>query len=294
MHPQMLFTSLHRMLNLSKNTLRGSMIFSALVLSACQSDPPMPGVMIDNINGKKIESFTLKKPQAKAVLVFENGSRETLDKWGKVLDVVGKDSSIFAYNRPGYDNSDVSDSTRDGKTIVAELHQLLERKGLTPPYILVGHSLGGLYVQLFAKTYPNEVQGIVLVDSVYPKIIKKPEDFPLMTRIAKKVFASQTVQHEIDHIYDTGEDILALPSIDDKPMVRLFNVPTSPGAVGVDFGVTNDDPKTKALVKKLYPKAKKVIVDSDHAIQVANPEVVIAAIREMQKVGEIGSTVVSK
>ena len=270
------------------------MIFSTTALSACQSDPPMSGVVIDNINGQKIESITLKNPQHKAVLVFENGSRETLDKWGKVLDVVGKDSSIFAYNRPGYGNSDASNSDRDGKTIVAELHQLLERKELKPPYILVGHSLGGLYVQLFAKTYPNEVQGIVLVDSVYPKVIKKPEDFPLMTRIAKKLFVSQTVQHEIDHIYNTGEHILELPDIDDKPMIRLFNVPTSPGAIAVDFGVVNDDPKTIALVKTLYPRSKKVMVNSDHAMQIANPEVVIAAIRDMQKVGDPESATVLK
>lgn len=270
------------------------MILSAVTLCACQSDPPMPGVVIDTINGKKIESITLNKPQHKAVIVFENGSRETLDKWGKVLDVVGKDSSIFAYNRPGYGNSDASNSNRDGKTIVAELHQLLERKELKPPYILVGHSLGGLYVQLFAKTYPNEVQGVVLVDSVYPKIIKKPEDFPLMTRVAKKLLVSQTVQHEIDYIYDTGEHVLELPDINDQPMVQLINAPTSPGAIAVDFGVVNDDPKTIALVKKLYPRAKKVMVDSDHAMQIANPEVVIAAIRDMQKVGDSGSAPVSK
>ena len=282
------------MLNFSKKCLRAGMTFSAITLSACQSDPPIPGLVIDNINGQKIESITLKKPQHKAVLVFENGSRETLDKWGKVFDVVGKDSSIFAYNRPGYGNSDASNSDRDGKTIVAELHQLLERKELKPPYILVGHSLGGLYVQLFAKTYPNEVQGIVLVDSVYPKMIKKPEDFPLMTRVAKKVFVSQTVQHEIDHIYNTGERILELPDIDDKPMVQLINVPTSPGAIALDFGVVNNDPKTIALVKKLYPNAKKVIVDSSHAMQIANPEVVIAAVRDMQKVGDTESVTVSK
>ena len=282
------------MLNFSKKNLRVGMIFAVATLSACQSDPPMPGVVIDTINGQKIESITLNKPQHNAVLVFENGSRETLDKWGKVLDVVGKDSSIFAYNRPGYGKSDASNSDRDGKTIVTELHQLLARKGLPPPYILVGHSLGGLYVQLFAKTFPNEVQGIVLVDSLYPKIIKKPEDFPLMTRVAKKVLTSQTVQREIDNIYNTGERILELSAIDDKPMVRLFNVPTSPGAIAVNFGVINDDPVTIALVKNLYPNSKKVIVDSDHSIQIANPEVVIAAIRDMQKVGDTGLATVSK
>lgn len=262
--------------------LGSGLLLSVITLAACQSPPTLQGAVVENIDGHQLESMTLVNPQARAVVVFENGARETMDKWDKVLPTVSQQASVFAYNRPGYANSEAASSTRDGKTIVAELHQVLQRKGLKPPYILVGHSLGGLYVQLFAKTYPAEVQGIVLVDALYPRVIKKAEDFPLATRIAKKLFLSQTVQQEIDHIYDTGEHVLTLPNIDDKPMVRLFNQPKSAGAIAVDFGTVNDDPKTIALVRQLYPKAKKVIADSDHAMQSANPELVIAAIREMQ------------
>jgi pimeloyl-ACP methyl ester carboxylesterase len=53
---------------------------------------------------------------------------------------------------------------RDGRTVVAELGQLLRHKGLRPPYVLVGHPLGGLNMQLFARACPQEVQGIVLGD----------------------------------------------------------------------------------------------------------------------------------
>lgn len=258
-------------------------VAALLALSACQStSTSLPGTQLDTLQGRKIETLTQIKPQAKAVVVFENGARGTIDKWAQVMAGLSQENlSIFAYNRPGYANSEVSPSVRTGKVIVEELHQLLQAKNLTPPYILVGHSMGGLYMQLYAKTYPNEVQGIVLVDALYPGTIKPPQDFPLSTRVAKNLFLSATVQQEIEHIYETGEAIWALPSIDDKPMVRLFNVPKSAGAIGVDFGVTTKDPAVIEKVKKLYPNARKVVADSAHEMQTDKPDIVIQAIKDV-------------
>lgn len=252
-----------------------------LALYGCSAQTVYPGVLVEHIDGHQVESLLLANPHSKAVVIFENGARGTINKWDKVLAEVSKEATTFAYNRPGYANSEAASSPRDGHTIVAELHSLLKYKNLKPPYLLVGHSLGGLYVQLFAKTYPDEVEGIVLVDSLYPRIIKRPEDFPLATRIAKKLFFSSSVQQEVDRIYDTGEAILALPAIDSKPMIRLFNVPTTASAVAVDFGTIIEDPKARDLVEHLYPNARKVIVDSAHEIQTENPEFVIAAIHEL-------------
>lgn len=140
------------------------------------------------VSGRKVETMYIATQGAAATIVFENGSRSTLDKWNKVIPAVAKEANIFAYNRPGYGMSDKPSTPRDGKTVVEELRQVLRQQGVKPPYVLVGHSLGGLYMQMYARSYPQEVQGVVLVDAVYPGIIKKPEDFPLMTRMAKYIF----------------------------------------------------------------------------------------------------------
>jgi len=249
------------------------LLFAAPLLAA-----PATTALID---GRQVELVALKNPAATATVVFENGSRATVDKWDKVIDGIAPQASVFAYNRPGYGNSANTDAPRDGLTIVEELRRNLQHEGLAPPYILVGHSMGGLYMQLFAKRHPDEVAGIVLVDALYPRVIKKPDDFPLMTRAGEWLFFSSTVRKEIGSIYETGEQVLAEGNIDDKPMVRLINQPKGATAVPVDFGVVNSDPQTIAFVRSLYPQAQTIVVDSDHQMQTASPQVIIDAIQQL-------------
>ncbi|GGB85943.1 alpha/beta fold hydrolase [Massilia buxea] len=236
-------------------------------------------IVAEVIAGQRIESVTIMNPDARACVVFENGSRATVDSWSKVIDPLRSSASIFAYNRPGYGNSQEAATPRDGATVVEELRRMLKQKGLAPPYILVGHSLGGLYMQLFARRYPDEVGGLVLVDSLYPGVIKKPEDFPLLTRGAKRLFFSATVNDEIDLIHQTGEQVLALGPIDDKPIVQLINRPTGAFAIPVDFGVMNHSKETTTLVRGLYPKATRLFLDSAHQMQQESPTEVVDAIK---------------
>lgn len=264
----------------------GQLRLAALCVAACLActTPAYAAgatASIDLVDGRKVESVTIRNPASKVVVVFENGSRGTLDKWDKVLDAVSPHASVFAYNRPGYANSGTTEAPRDGSTIVEQLRQVLKQKGLAPPYVLVGHSMGGLYMQLFARRYPDEVAGIVLLDSLMPRMVKKPEGFPLTTRIAKLLFLSGAMAAEIDNIYKTGETVVALPGIDHIPMIKLINVPKSATAIPLDLGVFDRDPATIAFVRALYPKARKVIVDSDHQMQSASPDVVAKSIVDM-------------
>jgi pimeloyl-ACP methyl ester carboxylesterase len=73
----------------------------------------------------------------------------------------------FAYTRAGYDGSSPASGPRDAATIVAELRAELQRRLIPPPYVVVGHSLGGLYAQYFARQFPSEVSGLLLIDSTH-------------------------------------------------------------------------------------------------------------------------------
>jgi pimeloyl-ACP methyl ester carboxylesterase len=266
------------------STLFRALTLSILCLSAlCAAAQPAP--LIETIAGRQVESLTIRKPASPCVVVFEAGSRGTMEKWGKVLEAASRDATVFAYNRPGYGNSEAAATPRDGRTVVEELRQLLRHKGLTPPYVLVGHSLGGLYMQLFARAYPEEVQALVLVDTLYPRVVKPTADFPWATRLAARMLFSRTVWQEIEKIDETGEAVLALADIDDKPIVRLTNEPKPHAGelppIAVDFGAFRMDKATRELVQKLYPKARNVVADSSHQIALSTPEVVVKAIHEV-------------
>ena len=263
---------------------RLAMSLSVLALSCILAAPAMaagPTSVLDTIGGRQVESLTIRHPASKEVIVFEGGSRNTIERWGAVPQQLAHDATVFAYNRPGYGNSEEAGTPRDGRTIVEELRAVLRHKGLKPPYVLVGHSLGGLYMQLFARAYPDEVKGVVLIDALYPRMVKRTEDFPFLSRMAGRIAFSRTVWREIEHIDETGEMVLALGGIDDKPIVRLINQPTSSTAIAVDFGAFRMDEDTRRQVRALYPKAKTIVADSSHQMALTSPEVVTAAVREV-------------
>jgi len=103
-------------------------------------------------------------------VVFEAGHGSSMkEAWIPVFKEVAAFTRVFAYNRRGYGASKFAlpgDTVvgRAGAEIVDDLRRTLKNKGMSAPYILVGHSLGGAYIELFAKTYPNEVAGVVFVD----------------------------------------------------------------------------------------------------------------------------------
>ncbi|MEM7412835.1 MAG: alpha/beta fold hydrolase [Myxococcota bacterium] len=99
------------------------------------------------------------------VVVFESGLGDGRDSWSGVFEPVSGFARAFAYDRAGYGGSHSSAALRDGATVVAELRRLLRALDLAPPYLLVGHSLGGHFVELFAREHPEEVAGVVFVDA---------------------------------------------------------------------------------------------------------------------------------
>jgi pimeloyl-ACP methyl ester carboxylesterase len=82
---------------------------------------------------------------------------------------VARDSTVCVYDRPGRGWSDAADGVQDGDRIAADLHTLLDRANVPGPYVLAGHSFGGLYVLRFAAMFPDQVAGMVLLDSTAPK-----------------------------------------------------------------------------------------------------------------------------
>src|SRR5690606_3771641 len=101
-------------------------------------------------------------------VILESGLGDTLDVWADIQPLIAQDcTGTVAYDRAGYIGRSPSSGTRDSATIVAELRAELRRRDIRPPYVLVGHSMGGLYMQYFARNFPEEIDGLVLIDSTH-------------------------------------------------------------------------------------------------------------------------------
>lgn len=259
------------------NTLKKlyRLLFIIALLTACAS---LPNSTTEQLNNRRVE-YALSSHNTVPV-VFENGLGGRIEWWAKVLPEISKDNTTFVYNRPGNGNSDAVSSPRDGSHVVEELRELLKSKGLKPPYVLVGHSLGGLYMQLFARRYPDEVAALVLVDSTHPAQLKgkgAPENWPTWFRLTYGAATSAVEKAELNAINTTGEEVLALPSFTQKPVIILSALEP----MEAKSKLANDANEKRKDLVRLYPGSKQVWVDSGHAIPLDKPESVISAIREV-------------
>ena len=122
-----------------------------------------PGRRID-IGGRKLYLHASGEGQGPAV-ILESGSLMPAVLWEPVQDRVARFARVVSYDRAGYGWSDPAGRNRSWRAVVDELHALLARAGIPGPYVLVAHSLGGMYARLFSARYPAEVAGMVLVDA---------------------------------------------------------------------------------------------------------------------------------
>ena len=124
---------------------------------------PAPGQMID-IGGHRLHVI---RAGAGPSVVFENGPGGMALDWTRVQRTIAGDATTVSYDRAGIGWSEPGPGPRDLPTLVAELDRALNASGTPAPYVLVGHSFGGLIVRAFAYTYPDKVAGLVLVDAAH-------------------------------------------------------------------------------------------------------------------------------
>jgi len=108
--------------------------------------------------------YVVEKGEGGPAVVFEAGIAATNLNWHQIQETVSEFTFTASYDRSGLGWSSPCRTVRTPGNISAELHAMLQSAGIKPPYILVGHSFGGLVMRRYAATYPEEVAGVVLVD----------------------------------------------------------------------------------------------------------------------------------
>ena len=129
---------------------------------------PPPGRLVD-VGGYKLHIYcTGPANTGNPTVILEGGLGATTSTWAWVQPAVAQTTLVCAYDRAGMGWSDPSTGAQDAQQIAGALHTLLTNSGLAGPYVLVGWSFGGLYARVFADHYPDEVGGMVLIDSSHP------------------------------------------------------------------------------------------------------------------------------
>jgi pimeloyl-ACP methyl ester carboxylesterase len=123
------------------------------------------GELVD-VGGHKL--FISCSGQGSPTVVLEGGLGQGSAYFALIAPAVAQTTRVCAYDRAGRGQSEPSNGPQDGAAIASDLHALLAASGNPGPYILAGHSSGGVYVRFFAAAYPDEVEGVVLLDAQSP------------------------------------------------------------------------------------------------------------------------------
>lgn len=136
---------------------------------------PAPGQRVD-VGGYSLHIYCTA--QGSPTVIVDAGNGDFSLGWVGIQPEVAKFTRICTYDRAGYGWSDSSPNPRTAKVMAEELHSLLSNAEVDPPYVLVGHSLGGYTVRMYADLYPSEVAGMVLVDAGHEDQLKRfPPEF---------------------------------------------------------------------------------------------------------------------
>ncbi|MCP4271452.1 MAG: alpha/beta hydrolase [Gammaproteobacteria bacterium] len=260
-----------------QNTISNIVILLAsLVITGCVTLPNQ-SVMHNHGGDISYASIGDKSP----IIVFETGSGPTMSTWEPVFEKISKSTAVFAYNRPGYGISSDRNVPGSIREAARQLRENLHRTGKTSPYILVGHSYGGLIVNAFARLYPNETKAVLLIDSTHPDQTEFfQEEYPILYGVLKVSVLSSDASYEMALMDGSKSEFRNLPAFPNIPLVIL--------TAGESSSIFESKDLRKQWIifqrdlASMSSLSKHVIVDgSGHFIHQDKPEIVLREIKAL-------------
>ncbi len=221
----------------------------------------------------------------KPSVVLINGSGGPIEGWHKLFGALSKSSTTFAYNRPGLGRSTKPTRPQTASAMVEDLHALLRTLQVPKPWVLVGHSFGGLVANLFARQHPSEVCGGVMLEATAPDDVSVLRQYETNLQKAVAWIANRLLPldryHETLHAADSVAELSAAPTFPPIPLTVIT------GSKPAMARATNS--KARALraqhqrsLVALSPLGKQIVATkSGHFPQFTEPDLVLSVIQAL-------------
>ena len=121
-------------------------------------------------------------------VVLENGLGMSSPAWANITDAVGTTTRVCAYDRAGQAWSEAPEQSQDSRAVASDLHALLQVAGESGPFVLAAHSAGGVFAMTYAATYPDDVTGLVLLDSMSPHQFTLVPAYPMQYEMMRRLY----------------------------------------------------------------------------------------------------------
>jgi pimeloyl-ACP methyl ester carboxylesterase len=220
-------------------------IYQAIATEIDRRTYPPPGQLVE-VGGHRLHLHCVGQGTPTVILEAANGGMSA--HWVRVQQEVAKATRACAYDRAGLGWSEPGPGPRDARQISSELHTLLGNAGIEGPYVLVGHSYGGLYVRMYADQYPDEVAGVILVDSSHPEQFTRSSEGRAMYERARRLTSMVPLPARLGliRLFDVFPAHPGLPP-HQRTQVKAFNSSTRHLVTTTEE--FSDTPETSAQVR---------------------------------------------
>lgn len=209
-----------------------------------------------------------------------SGDGMPLESWHKVCGRIESLGTIFRYNRLGIGHSSKPAEAQSGEVVVSTLRRVLTELGLEPPYVLLGHSSGGLFANLFARRYPGEVAGIVLIDSSHPDQEERFRPHASLVQRCLLRLAKRNLNSELAAFGGTAREIQQAGAFPQIPLVVVTGTKNKGLLHNKSMFAAHQANQTELVSLSRF--GKHVMAEqSGHFPQLTEPELVANAVRSL-------------
>jgi len=226
-----------------------------------------------------------KAGQGSVSIVLIAGPGSPLDSWYKLYPEIQTLGTVFSYDRPGTGGSAKPREAQYGETVIAQLRQLLKVAGVEPPFVLVGHSFGGLHANLFAREFADEVAGVLFLEATAPDDVTGLAQYQsawqrAFIRLLDRVSPREQFD-EIRNQLETLKDIAEAPPFPPVPVVVISGGKRLPRWIA-PAALVRERERTQLGLAALSPLGERIVAErSAHFPQMSEPEVVLDALERL-------------